>query len=246
MRLSASQVIERPPAEVFRFVATDHFQNHPQVGSGGYRHHQDLPPGRWGSERPRGWSGPTRAGRSRAPWRSPSTSRPAASPRCPVRPVHVARSGEIGAGRAGEHPAGVGDRYPRPWGDPVAAAADEGDLPQDDGREPSGHQGAGGGDRIAHDLTLGWSLEGSRQLGGEPRTPALRLKWCLAAAQAVPPAVPQLPCLTARARCSPLLAGPACTQRVPAGSGPVRSRTPPALRSSATRDRSAGRAHAAR
>jgi hypothetical protein len=26
MRLAASQVIERPPAEVFRFVATDHFQ----------------------------------------------------------------------------------------------------------------------------------------------------------------------------------------------------------------------------
>ncbi len=30
MRLSASQVIERPPAEVFRFIATDHFQNHPK------------------------------------------------------------------------------------------------------------------------------------------------------------------------------------------------------------------------
>ena len=30
MRLSASQMIERPPAEVFRFVATDHFQNHPK------------------------------------------------------------------------------------------------------------------------------------------------------------------------------------------------------------------------
>jgi hypothetical protein len=30
VRLSASQVIERPPAEVFRFVATDHFQNHPK------------------------------------------------------------------------------------------------------------------------------------------------------------------------------------------------------------------------
>ena len=30
MRLSASQVIERPPTEVFRFVATDHFQNHPK------------------------------------------------------------------------------------------------------------------------------------------------------------------------------------------------------------------------
>jgi hypothetical protein len=30
VRLAASQVIERPPAEVFRFVATDHFQNHPK------------------------------------------------------------------------------------------------------------------------------------------------------------------------------------------------------------------------
>jgi hypothetical protein len=30
VRLSACQVIERPPAEVFRFVATDHFQNHPR------------------------------------------------------------------------------------------------------------------------------------------------------------------------------------------------------------------------
>jgi Polyketide cyclase / dehydrase and lipid transport len=29
VRLAASQVIERPPAEVFRFVATDHFHNHP-------------------------------------------------------------------------------------------------------------------------------------------------------------------------------------------------------------------------
>jgi Polyketide cyclase / dehydrase and lipid transport len=30
VRLAASQVIERPPAEVFRFVATDHFHNHPK------------------------------------------------------------------------------------------------------------------------------------------------------------------------------------------------------------------------
>jgi hypothetical protein len=30
VRLSASQVIERPPTEVFRFVATEHFQNHPK------------------------------------------------------------------------------------------------------------------------------------------------------------------------------------------------------------------------
>jgi hypothetical protein len=30
VRLAASQVIERPPAEVFQFVATDHFQNHPK------------------------------------------------------------------------------------------------------------------------------------------------------------------------------------------------------------------------
>jgi hypothetical protein len=30
VRLAASQVIDRPPAEVFRFMATDHFQNHPK------------------------------------------------------------------------------------------------------------------------------------------------------------------------------------------------------------------------
>src|SRR4029453_10277695 len=30
VRLTASQIIERPPAEVFQFVATDHFQNHPK------------------------------------------------------------------------------------------------------------------------------------------------------------------------------------------------------------------------
>jgi hypothetical protein len=30
VRLSASQVIERPPTQVFRFVATEHFQNHPK------------------------------------------------------------------------------------------------------------------------------------------------------------------------------------------------------------------------
>jgi carbon monoxide dehydrogenase subunit G len=33
VRLAASQVIERPPAEVFRFVATEHFQNHPKWDS---------------------------------------------------------------------------------------------------------------------------------------------------------------------------------------------------------------------
>jgi hypothetical protein len=30
VRLAASQVIERSPAEVFRFVATEHFKNHPK------------------------------------------------------------------------------------------------------------------------------------------------------------------------------------------------------------------------
>jgi hypothetical protein len=30
VRLAASQVIERPPAEVSRFVAAEHFQNHNQ------------------------------------------------------------------------------------------------------------------------------------------------------------------------------------------------------------------------
>jgi hypothetical protein len=30
MRLEAAQVIDRRPEDVFRFVATDHFQNHPK------------------------------------------------------------------------------------------------------------------------------------------------------------------------------------------------------------------------
>lgn len=29
MRVEAAQAIDRPPADVFQFVATDHFQNHP-------------------------------------------------------------------------------------------------------------------------------------------------------------------------------------------------------------------------
>jgi hypothetical protein len=29
VRLAASQVTERPPTEVFRFVATEHFHDHP-------------------------------------------------------------------------------------------------------------------------------------------------------------------------------------------------------------------------
>jgi hypothetical protein len=42
VRLAASQVIERSPAEVFRFVATDHFQNHLKWIRR-LPHHQDLP-----------------------------------------------------------------------------------------------------------------------------------------------------------------------------------------------------------
>jgi hypothetical protein len=30
MKLELSQVIDRPPAEVFRFIATNHVQNHPR------------------------------------------------------------------------------------------------------------------------------------------------------------------------------------------------------------------------
>jgi hypothetical protein len=51
--LAASQVIERP-AEVFRFVATEHFEDHPKWDPGAYLHHQDLPSGRWDSEGPHG------------------------------------------------------------------------------------------------------------------------------------------------------------------------------------------------
>ena len=39
------------------------------------------------------------------------------------------------------------------------------------------------------------------------------------------------PVVTARARCTPLPTGSACTHRVPANTGPLRSWTPPALRS---------------
>ena len=54
------------------------------------------------------------------------------------------------------------------------------------------------------------------------------------------------PKLTARARREPGVPNLMRTQRGPGVSGPVRSRTPPALRSSATRDRSAGRARQGR
>jgi hypothetical protein len=162
VRLSASQVIQRPPTEVFRFVATEHFQNHPKWDPAVTSITQTSP-GPMGSERPRGWSGPTGAGGSKAASRSPSTSRSAASPRCPDWPVHAARSGDVGARRAVEHQTGAGDQYPRPWGDPVAAAVDEGNLRQDDGPEPSQHQAAGGSDRLAHDLT---HLETKKELPG--------------------------------------------------------------------------------
>jgi hypothetical protein len=82
VQLAASQVIERPPAEVFRFVATDHFQNHPKWDPAVTSITQTSR-GRWGWERPPGWCGPTGPDAPRAPWRSPSTSRSAASPRCP-------------------------------------------------------------------------------------------------------------------------------------------------------------------
>ena len=81
MQLAASQVIERPPAEVFRFVATDHFQNHPKWDPAVTSITQTSP-GPMGV----GTTArlvPTGADAPRAPWRSPSTSRSAASPRCP-------------------------------------------------------------------------------------------------------------------------------------------------------------------
>jgi hypothetical protein len=88
---------------------------------------------------------------------------------------------------------------------------------------------------------VGKSLEGSRQPGwgdsnsgpASERLPSHSVVSGLTCGSLAP-------VVTARARCSPLPAGSACTQRVPVGSGPVRSWTPSALRSSATRDRSAG------
>jgi hypothetical protein len=73
VRLAASQVIERSPAEVFRFVATDHFQNHPKWDPAVTAITQTSP-GPMGVGTTRGWCGPTGAGGSKAAWRSPSTS----------------------------------------------------------------------------------------------------------------------------------------------------------------------------
>jgi hypothetical protein len=142
VRLAASQVIERPPAEVFRFVATEHFQNHPKWDPAVTSITQTSP-------------GPMRVGMTARLVRTDRGRRiegtmevteyePVSSFTEVSRfgPFYTARSGDVGARWSGEHEAGAGDRYSRPRGDPVAAAVDEGNLPQDDGQEPSHHPGA--------------------------------------------------------------------------------------------------------
>jgi hypothetical protein len=53
VRLAASQVIDRPPTEVFRFVATDRFENHPKWDPV-ITSITKTPRGRWEWERRRG------------------------------------------------------------------------------------------------------------------------------------------------------------------------------------------------
>jgi hypothetical protein len=153
VRLSASQMIERPPAEVFRFVATDHFQNHPKWDPAVTAITKTSP-------------GPMGVGTTARLVRSDRGRRVEGTMEVteyePVsRFTEVSRFGPFTlharATLAPVAPAStrlelVIDTH-RPWGDLVAAAADAGDLPQDDGQEPSHHQGAGGGDRLAHDVT---------------------------------------------------------------------------------------------
>jgi hypothetical protein len=128
VRLAATQVIDRPPAEVFRFVATDHFQNHPKWDPAVTAITQTSP-------------GPMGVGTTARLVRTDRGRRIEGSMEVieyePVTsftevsrfgPVQAACSGDVGARGSGEYQAGAGDRYPRPWGDPVAAAADAGDL----------------------------------------------------------------------------------------------------------------------
>jgi hypothetical protein len=151
VRLAASQVIERPPAEVFRFVATDHLQNHPKWDPAVTAITQTSP-GPMGVGATARLVRTDRGRRVEGTMGSPSTGRSAASPRCPGLARSRCSPGEVGARRSGEHQAGAGDRYPRPWGDPVAAAADAGNLPQDHGQEPSHHQAGRASNRAAHHL----------------------------------------------------------------------------------------------
>jgi Polyketide cyclase / dehydrase and lipid transport len=153
VRLSASQVIERPPAEVFRFVATEHFQNHPKWDPAVVSITKTSP-------------GPMGVGTTARLVRTDRGRHVEGGMEVtqyePVsRFTEVSRFGPftLHARATLEPVAPASTRLelvidtPRPWGHPVAASADARDLPQDDGEKPSHHQAAYGSDRVPHDLT---------------------------------------------------------------------------------------------
>jgi hypothetical protein len=100
--------------EVFRFVATEHFQNHPKWDPAVTSITQTSPgPMGVGTtarlvRTDRGPAGRRQHGGHRVP------AGPQLHRGVPIWPVHAARSGDVGARRAVEHQTGAGDRYPRP------------------------------------------------------------------------------------------------------------------------------------
>jgi hypothetical protein len=98
---------------VFRFVATDHFQNHPTWDPAVTSITQTSPG-------PMGVGTTARLVRTDRGRRVDGTMevteyQPVSSFTAVSRfgPFTLAHSGEVGAGRAGQHQAGAGDRYPR-------------------------------------------------------------------------------------------------------------------------------------
>jgi Polyketide cyclase / dehydrase and lipid transport len=161
VRLAAAQVIERPPAEVFRFVATDHFQNHrkwdPAITS-----ITKTSPGPMGvgatarlirTDRGRQIEGSMEVteyepvGSSTVVSRFDPFTLQARTTFAPVAPASTRLQLVMDTHARGGHG--------------LAAAADEGDVPQDDGQEPLHHQGAGGSHSVADDVTR---LESQRDL----------------------------------------------------------------------------------
>jgi hypothetical protein len=168
---------------VFRFVPPS-TSKPPQVGSGGYLHHQDAR-GRWGSERPRGWSRPNWGRRIHSSMEvneyEPVTSSTVMSRFGRFTP----QDRTTFTPDFGEHAAAAGDRYAGPCGDPVVTAADEGELPRS--RPPHG-AGSGYGQPLSLDILYDRSCASSQNsdCGGHRRaslwrsalpTPSHRLSW---------------------------------------------------------------------
>jgi len=126
MRLAVSQVIERSPGRGVSVRGHRALPEPPHVGPA-VTSITKTPPWADGGRNDRaagadgqGPAGPRQHGGHRVPAGQQLHGG------VPVRLVHAACSGDVGARRSGVHEAGAGDRYPRPWGDPVVAAADVG------------------------------------------------------------------------------------------------------------------------